>query len=414
MSDTQSAPSVAAQRERWRRRLAGGLAAAVMIVPTACEGGAGTATSVPSATSANADLSARLHSVITDALRDLSIPGAVVLVRSPGGEYAESFGTRDLATGERTELDDHFRVGSITKTMTGTVVLQLVQEARIALSDPVSKYRSDVPDGDHITIAELLDMRSGLYNYTELPSFQRSVDEDRTKIWRPEELLALAVTQPLYFPPGQGFHYSNTNAVLLGLIVEQVTGQRLDDVLRQRIFTPLGLHDTLLPLADDNTIPTPHPRGYMFGTVLSTSTDPMLPPAQRAAAYNGTLLPTDVTDLSPSQAWAAGGVISTATDLADYAKSLVGGDLLHADLQRQRLDSLVPVNPQDPRSPSYGLALTKSGSLIGHDGLVPGYQSFIGVDPDRKITVVVLTNLSNAPDGRPTADFIAESIASML
>jgi D-alanyl-D-alanine carboxypeptidase len=347
-------------------------------------------------------------------MAELSVPGAVVLIRTPTGEYRDAFGTRRVRADDPVQVGDYFRVGSNTKTMTGTVVLQLAQEGRIALSDPVSKYRPEVPGGARITIEQLLDMRSGLFNYTELESVNRTLDEDPTKVWRPQELVSLGLAQPPYFPPGQGFHYSNTNTVLLGLIVEQLTGQQLGTVFQQRIFTPLGLRNTLLPPITSNAIPDTHPQGYLFGTNVSTMTDAALPPDQQVAARNRTLQPNDVTELNPSWAWAAGAAISTAEDLATYVKPLVAGGLLDDAMQKQRLDSLAPTDPADPNSASYGLALARFGPMIGHDGALPGYQSFMGYDPAAGNTLIVLTNLQNAPDGTQVANDIARRLIPLL
>jgi D-alanyl-D-alanine carboxypeptidase len=389
------------------------LAAVLVLVTSACGSGGGGATG-PSPTAPASDLDTRLRPIITEAMRDMSVPGAVVLVRTPAGQYLEAFGTRRVRTDDPVQVGDHFRIGSNTKTMTGTVVLQLVQEGRIGLSDPVAKYRPEVPNGADITIAQMLDMRSGLYNYTELESVNRTLDDDPDKVWQPQELVALGLAQPPYSAPGLAFHYSNTNTVLLGLIVEQITGQKLEDVFQERIFTPLGLRNTVFPPLTSNSILDPRPQGYLFGTNVSTLANPALPPDQQAAARAGTLLPNDVTDINPSWAWAAGAAISSAEDLATYVKPLVAGGLLEAATQRQRIDSLAPTNPADPNSASYGLALAKFGPMIGHDGSLPGYQSFMGYDPDAGNTLIVLTNLQAAPDGAQPANEIAKRIIAQL
>ena len=178
-----------------------------------------------------ADLKPKLQQILTETLA----PGAVVLVRSPElGDWAATFGTRAIGSSEPITRADHVRIGSNTKTWTGTVVLQLVDEGKLALDDAVAKYRPDVPNGRNITIEHLLTMRSGLYNYSETLELNRTLDTDPTKAWTPDELLVLAYRHPPYFPPGQGYHYSNTNTVLLGLIVEQLTGSRLERELRRR------------------------------------------------------------------------------------------------------------------------------------------------------------------------------------
>ena len=343
-----------------------------------------------------------------------AVPGAVVLVRDGHEAWTQAFGTRVVGEDDPVSVFDHFRVGSNTKTMVGTVILQLAEEGSIALDDPVSRYRPDVPNGDDITIAQLLDMRSGLATYTDLEWFNAILDDDPTRVWDPEELAAIGLALPPAFPPGEGFLYSNTNTVLLGLIIEELTGQSLTDVLAERVFGPLGLADTAFPAPPDATLGDPHPNGYLFGTNVSTRTDAALSPEDQAAAVEGRLRPNDVSDLNPSWGWAAGAATSTAEDLATYVEALVGGGLLTAPWQQQRLDSVRPVDPDDPTSAGYGLALARFGPMLGHDGSLPGFQSFMGHDPDRDLTLIVLTNLQSTPDGDGAANAIAKRIIAQL
>ncbi|GIF96795.1 D-Ala-D-Ala carboxypeptidase [Catellatospora citrea] len=358
---------------------------------------------------------AQLQTTLQNIINDMRVPGAVVMITSPEkGDWTQTFGTRTVDGGGPVTVGDRFRIGSNTKTMTGTVLLQLVQEGKIGLDDPVSKYRPEVPDGDAITIAQLLDMRSGLYNYSEDEQFNAQLDSDPLRVWKPEELLAIAFAKPAYFAPGAGFHYSNTNLILAGLIVEQLTGRSLQDEFQQRIFGPLGLGETLLPGPTDADIPAPHPQGYMFGTNVSTLADPALPPAEQAAADDGTLLPKDVTVGNPSWAWAAGAAISTAADLTRYATALVSGGLLDAKTQQMRLDSIQPIQTPAPFEVGYGLALVRFGPLYGHDGQIPGFNSFMAHDPVRKDTVIVLTSLFAGPDGKQPANELAMAIIQAL
>lgn len=338
----------------------------------------------------------RLAPLIEQKLKDNAIPGAVVLIEKGGeGRWLETFGTAQVGADVPLTGHELFRVGSNTKTMTATVVLQLVQEGKLDLDDPVSTYYPGVPNGDVITIAQLLEMRSGLPNYTYDPAFVRQPQ----KAWRPEELLALSFAQPVNFAPGAEFEYSNTNYIILGLIIEKVTGLSAPDVFEQRIFEPLGLTHTSVPALDDNTIPGPHPRGYMFLTAGATLDEIELTTDQQAEAFAGALKPVDVTDWNPSPGWTAGSAISTAEDMAVYTRKLVAGGLLDEDMQQRRLDSLQPVNPARPDGTSYGLGLARiPPNLIGHDGQIPGYVTLAAHDPDIDLTVVILTNLYETPD----------------
>jgi D-alanyl-D-alanine carboxypeptidase len=346
---------------------------------------------------------------------ELLVPGGVALVRSPRlGDWTMAWGTRARGGGAPVRLGDHVRVGSNTKTWTGTVILQLVQEGRLRLDTPIGAYRPDVPGGGAITIAHLLAMRSGLPNYTESLELNRILDEEPTHVFAPHDLLAIAFASPPLFPPGEAFHYSNTNTVLLGLLIEQLTGRPVEQEFQSRLFAPLGLRSTLLPAPTSNAIPAPYPRGYMFGTNLETLTSQVLPPAQQAAARAGTLHPYDVTDTNPSWAWTAGAGISTAEDLARLAAALAGGAYLTPALQRQRRESIRPRDPAEPGGPGYGLALARFGPLYGHTGELPGYNSFAGHDPATGDTVVTWTNLNAGPDGRAPANELARLIIGEL
>src|SRR4030095_2790234 len=132
------------------------------------------------------------------------------------------------------------------------VIVLLAQEGKLRLDDPVSKYVPGVPNGDKITITELLNMRRGLYTYDDDPEFWAVLERDPTKVWSPDEVLAIAFKHQPYFPPGTDFHYSNTNYALLGLIAEKVDGKPLARILRGRLFGPLGMNDTVLPASTSN------------------------------------------------------------------------------------------------------------------------------------------------------------------
>jgi CubicO group peptidase (beta-lactamase class C family) len=209
---------------------------------------------------------ATLQAAVDATAKELLVPGAVVILSTPQGEFTVSYSTTTLGATIPPRADTHFRIASNTKTMTAAVIVQLAQEDRLDLDDPVSKYVSGVPDGDQITIADLLKMRSGLYNYTDAPEFAAILDQDPTKVWTPEEVLTIAFKHPPYFPPGTAFHYDNTNYALLGLIAEEREhGKPLARVLQDRLFGPLGMKDTALPASTSNTLPDPYSHGYMYG-----------------------------------------------------------------------------------------------------------------------------------------------------
>jgi D-alanyl-D-alanine carboxypeptidase len=218
-----------------------GAALMVCFAATACSGSESTtseetttsqATTSEATTAEDTNLPAyasTLQPKIEEQMSNLRIPGALVYVDVPGeGSWIQSFGTANLEGNTLITSDDHFRIGSNTKTFTGTVILQLVDEGKLGLDDPVSKYQPEVPNGENITIRQLLDMTSGLFNYAEDEDFNQTLDTEPQKVWEPRELIEIGFQHPPDFSPGEGFHYSNTNTVLLGMIIEQLTGQPLE------------------------------------------------------------------------------------------------------------------------------------------------------------------------------------------
>ena len=346
--------------------------------------------------------------------KELTTPGAVMLVRSPAGEQSATYGFRTVAGTEPITLADHARIGSVTKTLTATCILQLAQEGRVDVGAPVSEYRPDVPNGKNIPVSRLLEMRSGLYNYSESLELNKSLDENPGKVWTPEELLALAYQHPPYFPPGTGYHYSNTNYVLLGLIIEQLDKKPLAAAYQDRLLTPLNMQETSLPPADSVAIPQPHPHGYQYGTNVATMNGEGLPLDQQPAAFAGRTKPNDVTDENPSWTWAAGGGISTIANLATWATAMGDGTLLNPTWQRRRMESIQPIDPANPASLGYGMGIAKFGPMYGHTGELPGFQSFCGYDPDKKIALAVWANLNAAPDGRAVASTIAQQLIGTI
>ncbi len=341
--------------------------------------------------------------MVDTTVQDLLVPGAMVMLRTPQGDFRVSAGTTQLGTTTPPGADTHLRIASNTKSMTAAVIVQLAQEAKLGLDDPVARYIPSVPNGDNITIDELLTMRSGLYNYTDAPELAASVDRDPTRVWTTDELLALAFARPPNFPPGTAYEYCNTNYALLGLIAEQVDGRPLAQAMQERLFGPLGMRDTLLPARTANTIPAPYSHGYLYGSARYVLTDTPYPPDIQAAARAGTLLPTDYTDVNHSWAYAAGGVISTSSDLAIWIEALVSGRLFDAAYQRRWLDSLRAKDPSMPDGQQYGYGIERlrwgSNAVYFHGGETIGFNSHMGYDPNSRMTFVTWTNLPLSVEG---------------
>ncbi len=395
-----------------------GLAICVVLLIVGCS-----ADSSPAPTTGSAALKtidpAALQATVAATANELLIPGVVVEVRTPQGDFTAAVGTTQRGSETPPGADTHFRIASITKTMTSAVIVQLAQEGKLQFSDPISKYVPSVPNGENITLAELLNMRSGLYGYTDDPEFAATLDADPAKAWTPQEVLAIAFSHPPVFPPGTAYAYSNTNYALLGLVAEMVDGKPLAQSFRDRLYGPLGLKQTSVPATTDTSIPDPYSHGYMYGGSAYALVDMTYPPEMEAAARAGTLQPIDYTNQNSSYATAAGGAISTANDLATWTRALVDGKVFHADFQRQWLDSPQATNPAEPSAPAYGYGIERQNfapniTMYYHFGELPGFNNFTGYDPGNKVTLVIWSNLTVAPDSRPTANVLLAKVVEQI
>jgi D-alanyl-D-alanine carboxypeptidase len=283
------------------------------------------------------------------------VPGAILLVRDGSRTTRLTAGTARLSTREPMRPDDRFRVGSITKSFVSAIVLELVGEGKVSLSDSVERWLPRlVPGGDGITIRNLLNHTSGLYNYTDDPKVVSAfLSRQFERKWTPHELVALAVSHPPLFAPGAQWSYSNTNFILLGLIVEAATGHPLEQELRDRIFTPLGLDATSFPSTP--RLPAPYAHGYVY---FPSSTKPL-----------------DVSRFDPSWAYAAGAIVSTVDDLADFYRALLRGDLVTPHLV-WRMESVVSTGYGNGYGLGLGSTHLRCSIVWGHDGDVPGYLTF--------------------------------------
>jgi D-alanyl-D-alanine carboxypeptidase len=340
--------------------------------------------------------------------KDLTVPGAMVLLRTPQGRFTASVGTIELGTQSPPEPGTHFRIASNTKTMTAALIVLLAQDGKLKFSDPVSAFVPGVPNGENITVAELLKMRSGLYGYNGDPDLSAMMDATPSKVWTPQEVLGIAFRHPAQFAPDAEYEYSNTNYALLGLVAEKVGGQPLAQQFQERLFGPVGLEQTSLPATDDTTLPAPYSHGYMYGKSIYALADDPYPADMQAAAKSGALKPTDYTNQNSSYATAAGGAISTADDLATWIKALVSGKVFDADHQQQWLTSLQAEDPAAPDGQKYGYGISyqrfgPKAAMYYHGGELPGFNSFMGYDPDSDVTLVIWTNLTLSPDGKTTA-----------
>ncbi|MER6123194.1 serine hydrolase domain-containing protein [Streptomyces sp. NPDC001795] len=392
-------------RTRLRKMAAAAAAAGMLALPiagvTSC-GGGGPAPH-PTSTSASPgevrqitpDVARQLDIVIQRVMQEANVPGVTVGLWTPGqGTYVRSFGVADKSNGQAMSPDLYMRIGSETKTFTVTALLELVDRHKVGLDDPIGKYVDGVPNGNKITLRELAAMRSGLFNYSEDESFYGTLTSDPLRPFTPQELLGYAFKHPVLFPPGKKFKYSNTNLILLGLVIEKATGQRLTDFLQKNILAPAALNHTLLPV--DATFPAPHAQGYTDQTASGDV--------------------EDAADWNPSWAWAAGAMISGLQDLRVWAKTVATGklpdghDLISPSLQKQRLT----MPPTPVPGIGYGLGLFGVQGWLGHNGSLPGYESLAVYLPSGKATLVVLLNTDINHEGQEPSTLIGEEITKIV
>jgi D-alanyl-D-alanine carboxypeptidase len=291
-------------------------------------------------------------------------------------------GVGNLRTGQPPQPVQTFRVASQTKAFVATIVLQLVADGRVGLDAPVSRYLPRLlPDGDQVTVRQLLNHTSGLYDpQVEVYQTLQDIYDLRFEHWTPRQVMALANDNGLLFPPGTAWSYSNTNYVVAGLLIERVTGTSIARQLERRLIRPLALRHTWFPTSTA-ALPPPRLHGY-----LPLDDQPPLADA-------------DITRFNPSFFWASGALVSNVDDLDRFYDALFDGRL---PPKRLLAEMLTPVDTGAPGT-GYGLgleiySLPCGATMVGHTGALPGYNSgsfrLLGDDKDAR----VVANLHPAPD----------------
>jgi D-alanyl-D-alanine carboxypeptidase len=307
-----------------------------------------------------------------DKVVDAGSPGALVLVDDGSSRREKTSGFAVLNGRVPLDAHDRFRVGSITKTFVAVVVLQLVGEHRLALRDTVDRWLPGlVPDGGRITLRQLLAHRSGLADYADDADFVRRTVAQPRRRWKPRELVDVALAEGPVARPGERFAYASTNYVLLGMVVERATGTSLGRQLRRRIFAPLRLEDTSFAFDLRNI------RRYAHGYA----------PSAHDGIVGSLATARDRSTVNTSWAWAAGSIVSTASDVSRFFGALLQGRLLSPRL----LEFMRPL----PGS-RYGLGLaafrTPCGTAIGHTGALLGTVSAAWSSSDGQRRVVAMSN----------------------
>jgi D-alanyl-D-alanine carboxypeptidase len=319
------------------------------------------------ATPLPSELTAKLDAAVRSVLPQTAAPGVIVGVVTPSGTWKAAYGVADPAAGTEMAVGMHTRIGSVTKTFTGTAVMQLAEAGKLSLDDMIRKYVSGIPNGDRITLRQLANMTSGIASYTRSAKFQDVYFAKPETIFTPKELVAIGVSESPLFEPGASFDYSNTNTILLGMVIEQVTGKPIGQVFKEQIFDPLKLQNTSWP-GESVEMPTPYAQGFTL------QGDFAKPDA-----------PSNATNWNPAWGWTAGELISNIDDLLIYARALgTGHGLLGETSQKERLTF--------PGSGGYGIGMGCVGGWVGHTGELPGYNTTLYYRMAADMAVVVQTN----------------------
>ena len=348
-------------------------------------------------------------------------PGVIVRVSDGNGPAIEIARQASWTKADGTlTANDQFRMGSNTKTMVATVILQLVAEHRLALTDPVANWLPGlIPDGQAITIRMLLNHTSGLFDYLEDSAVLKAFTGRDASVWTPLRLLAAGVSHKPLFAPGKEYSYSNTNYLALGLVAQKVTGESLGELIQRRIIDPLGLKSTYLvtgfPATNDAWLANGYEPDAARLAPLLPSYAP--PGTSFAGPARGTWV--DTTWINTSTEWAAGGMVSTAADWARFQSALLSGRLL-PPAQLKEMETTVSEGSGTPVRSGLGLekTVTPCGTVWGHTGEVPGYSSWDYTDStgQRTASVIVTTifGIATPRAAAATQTLINAAVCTML
>ncbi|MFE0679094.1 serine hydrolase domain-containing protein [Streptomyces sp. NPDC058867] len=332
-----------------------------------------------------------------EATLDDQISGVVVSVSDPErGTILKAYGDAQRGGSPMTP-DVHYRVASVTKTFTAHAVLQLVDQGELSLQDPIEEYVPGLPNGERITIRDLLGMRGGVYDYVNDPAFIDQYAKDPLwPGWKVEDAVDIMKAHADEFrTPDTKTVYSNSEYVLLGLVVEKVTGQPVDTYINNTAGD-LGLKETTFPTTR-TSLPSPYANGYWYYPPKGTPPKPSCTTDTPSPGATGASLPRcgrDVTRSNPLVPWTAGAVVSTVPDMTEYAAQLATGVGLKPRTAKLRQD-WTSLSNEGIRL-QYGLGVMRVGDWVGHDGAIFGYSDMVFYLPSKKATVVVMTNASDA------------------
>lgn len=295
-------------------------------------------------------------------------PGVISIVQIGDERTVHTAGVAEVGSDTPPAADDFMRIASVAKAFSGATALALVDEGELALDDTIGERLPDLPAAwADVTLRELLDHTSGLPDFTESPGLAAAAGASLDVAPAPDQLLTFASDEPLNFPPGSEYRYSNSDNIAVGLMIQAATGKPYADSLQELVLDPLGLTSTSLPTGIE--MPTPTFHGYDLDAGEA---------------------PQDVTNLiAAGWAWASGGVVSTPADLNTFIRGYVGGELFGAATKAEQTDLFIPGGQSGPPGPGENSAslslfryVTPCGTVYGHTGNTPGYTQFAVASPD--------------------------------
>ena len=347
-------------------------------------------------------LPVRLQAALDRVRAKLAIPGVSVTILFPDGtSWSGASGLADIATLTPVKPTTAFAFASMSKTFTSALILQLVAERRLRLTDSAAALLPPLkkPIDRRITIAMLLDHTSGLHDYFLNPKIDRPLQRDPSRAWTPDQ--ALAYTLKPYFPPGRGWHYSNTNYLLLGLIAERVTGQPLATAIRTRLLEPFRLPTIWYQGAETGRTSLAH--GYRLPGVKLTAKPIDLADGSGIAPFRSVV----------TAAAGAGSLAGTSGDLARWARLLYSGEVLGPETTALLFGGFSATAPYRPNvAYGYGVqaAVIDGHASFGHSGRLLGFRGVVRHFPVDGLTIAVLTNQSRADPNVIVRDLLAVAI----
>ncbi|WP_232621487.1 serine hydrolase domain-containing protein [Actinomyces naeslundii] len=364
-----------------RRRLLVWRVLAVPVAAAIALGAAGGAASAAPSKGEAESLKSRAQGLV-----EAGYPAALAAVTDSKGESAGvAVGKGSLETGQAPPMDGEVRIGSNTKTFVAVVVMQLVQEGKVGLDEPIETYlpgliKGEGIDGSKITVRQLLQHTSGLPEYTDTTPGSGDIFQVKDHYIPPRDLLGTALGKPAAFEPGTQWKYTNTNYIVLGMLVERVSQRPVGEQIDERIVKKLGLSHTYFPAPGDRSIKGTHPQGYHLSA-------------------EGKL--EDITEMDPAWGWAAGAMVSTPSELNTFFQAVFDGRLLTQASIDEMKNGAVDASSYLGPGTVYGLGLIGTplscgGTSWGHGGTIHGYQTDNAVGPDGTAVTVAVTALPTA------------------